>query len=123
MKEKKFKNCFINNIPNYEYQVKWQDEVFGTCKLMSQYAKSQLLKRNIQKTLDQNGNYTAVIKSSQQQMMIDYIYGALQSWQVDMQLTRQNIALMKQSVLVSIFLQIQKNEQDALKAVDQNEKN
>lgn len=90
---------------------------------MSQYAKAELIKRNIQKTLDQNGNIKTNLKTSQQQMMIDYIYAALYQWDVDMQLTRNNISLMKQAVLVQLFMQIQKNEQNSITLVEQNEKN
>lgn len=117
------KNCFIDNKPDYRYDILLDGQKIATGKLMNQYQKAELAKRNLQKKFDQNGQMVQVTKTSQQEMIIDFVYAGLQSWQFDREISRQNISLITQSVLADIFMQINKAQTSSVNEVQTNEKN
>lgn len=122
MKLNTIKNAYIKNKPNYNYTITDEDGLLiATGHLLSARDKQKLSKM-IQITIDQNGKTNTNINSPLQ-MSIQTILLSLDSWQLELPLNAQTIALLDESVIIWLTTQVNKYNFQSITSVEYNEKN
>ncbi len=117
----KFKNCFIDQQPDYNYDILIDGEVFATAKTLSSRDQSRIAKMNKQIMVD--GELTADPDNDPVEMLIAMISTALVSWNAGRELNADNIAMLPMEWLTKISEQINAHQGYVEAAVEDTEKN
>lgn len=117
----KFKNCFIDQRPDYYYDILIEGEKFATAKTLSARDQSKVSKLNKMILLD--GQLVADPNNDSLETLIAMIQTALVSWVADRELNADNISMLPLDWLTKIAEQINAHQGYNEAAVEDTEKN
>jgi len=116
----KFKNCFIDTRPDYEYTIEYDGDVIATAKSMSANDRSKIEKQAMTKKLV-NGEFSVDVDSHA--LKTATIVNALIKWESERDLNWENVSLLPEEYRDAMFNAIMAHENGAKEAVETNEKN
>jgi hypothetical protein len=117
----KFKGCFIDEQPDYHYDILIDGEKFATAKTLSVRDQGRIAKLNKQTLV--NGELVSDPNSDSMETLITMVHIALVSWEADRELTADNIAMLPIEFLTAIVGQINEHQGLNEKIVEDAEKN
>lgn len=116
----KFKGCFIDERPDYEYDILYEGETFARAKTLSALDQSIIEKKGFSRLYSEGG---VVFEQDSNAIITTTIVRALLSWELDREINEQNVIMLTPGLRASIYAQIDAHETGAVKAVEDNEKN
>jgi hypothetical protein len=116
----KFKNCFIDALPDYEYDIEYEGDLIARGKSLSAKDKSFIEKQAMKKSFV-NGELEIEIDANA--MKTAYIIAGLKEWKLPRKLDSESVSMLTEELRDVLFNAIQEHENSAAKAVEDNEKN
>ena len=109
-KMKKIKNCFMDEQPNFEFDVEVDGDVIAICKALTPRDWSYIKKHAYGKMALENGEVKVDIDPYQLQICM--IYKALDEWAFDRPINIENVNLLGKDYREAIYEQINKHEEE-----------
>jgi len=103
------KNCFMDEQPNFIKEVKVDGEKIAVIKALSRNDRAEIEEKSATKELKDG---EIVVKFNFQKMQIVRMKCALKSWELDRDITIENIGLLPDKYFDAIDTAIQKMEAD-----------
>ena len=116
----KFNQCFIDELPDYEYDISFDGELLARGKSLSAADRSYIERQSTKKKFVSGA---VEIDIDSHAMITHTIMAGLKSWNLKRKLSSEAVAMLTDEIRMALFEAIQDHENKATQAVEDNEKN